>query len=111
MLGVRAVLALSFEQIHRWNLIGMGILPLRLPDGLGPDELALGSGDVIEIAADPARVDPRCEIGVVVKRKDGQQTNLVATAAMETNAEVEILRAGGILPLILNKAVRKASTE
>ncbi len=109
LLGTRAVLALSFERIHRWNLIGMGILPLRLPDGFGPDELALRSGDVIEIAADPARVDPRCEIGVVVKRKDGQKTKLVATAAIETNAEVEILRAGGILPLILNKAFRKAS--
>ncbi|SCB28104.1 aconitate hydratase AcnA [Rhizobium hainanense] len=106
LLGVRAVLALSFERIHRWNLIGMGILPLRLPDGFGPDELALVSGDVIEIAADAARVDPRCQIGVVVKRKDGQQTQLVATAAIETSAEVEILRAGGILPLILHNALQ-----
>ncbi|MBB5577605.1 MULTISPECIES: aconitate hydratase AcnA [Rhizobium] len=111
LLGARAVLALSFERIHRWNLIGMGVLPLRLPEGFGPDELALKSGDLIVITADPAHIDPRCEIKVVVKRKDGLETNLVATAAIETTAEVEILRAGGILPLILNKAVRKASVQ
>src|SRR5204862_1792520 len=51
LLGIRAVLASSFERIHRSNLVGMGILPLRLPEGWGPTELALRPGDRIEVDA------------------------------------------------------------
>ncbi|UWU25354.1 aconitate hydratase AcnA (plasmid) [Rhizobium sp. CB3060] len=106
LLGVRAVLALSFERIHRWNLIGMGILPLRLPEAFGPADLAFAAEDLVEVSADPARIEPRCKVGVVVKRATGQKISLTATAAIETNAEVDILRAGGILPLILRNAMQ-----
>ncbi|MDF3606696.1 aconitate hydratase AcnA [Paracoccus sp. DMF-8] len=105
LLGVRAVLALSFERIHRWNLIGMGVLPLRLPEGFGPMELALAPGDVVEMHAAPETIHPRCAVPVTIRRANGAVVEFAATAAIETNAEVGILRAGGILPMILRDAL------
>ena len=64
LLGARAVLAASFERIHRANLIGMGVLPLRLPQGVTPQTLALTVHDMVEIDADPARITPRGEVPV-----------------------------------------------
>ncbi len=103
LLGARAVLAASFERIHRWNLIGMGILPLRLPEGHGPKELALGVDDIIAITADPAEIGPRSLVSVSIRRPRGEVIAFEAIAAIETNAEANILRAGGILPMILRK--------
>jgi aconitate hydratase len=91
LLGVRAVLALSFERIHRSNLIGMGILPLQLSA-----PLSIARGETVDIQADPARPSPGIRVPVIVR---GQQVD--ATAAVETALEVAILRAGGILPYIL----------
>ncbi|MET0535970.1 MAG: aconitate hydratase AcnA [Steroidobacter sp.] len=101
LLGVRAVLALSFERIHRSNLIGMGILPLHLPAHLSPTELALASGDTLEI--DARHVTPGAAISISIRRKNGDVTSLNAHAAVETALETELLRAGGILPYILNR--------
>lgn len=101
LLGARAVLALSFERIHRSNLIGMGILPLRLPPEYGPEALALKPDDEIEIIAEVELIEPRCPIVVNIKRSGGDEIVLTASAAIETRAEVDILKAGGILPLIL----------
>ncbi|RFB83170.1 aconitate hydratase 1 [Rhizobium leguminosarum bv. trifolii] len=101
LLGVRAVLAQSFERIHRSNLIGMGILPLRLPCEYGPASLKLTPDDLIEIAAEDHLVAPRSSVSVTIFRAGGGQISFAATAAIETTAEVEILKAGGILPLIL----------
>ncbi|MBB3979134.1 aconitate hydratase [Rhizobium azooxidifex] len=101
LLGVRAVLALSFERIHRSNLIGIGILPMRLPPQYGPAALGLEVGDILEIEADESLIAPRCPVNVTIRRADGTIHEFVATAAIETMAEVENLRAGGILPRIL----------
>ncbi|WP_234844140.1 hypothetical protein [Sinorhizobium meliloti] len=105
LLGALAVLAVSFERIHRSNLIGMGILPMRLPHSLGLSELALKSGDLIEIRADAGLIDPRCPVDVVIRRSEGEVTTFKAIAAIETAAEVEMLKAGGILPLMLQNLV------
>jgi aconitate hydratase len=105
LLGVRAVLALSFERIHRSNLIGMGILPLRLPAGTGPDALVLVSGDRIEIDADAARLAPRGPVPVRVLRADGSTLAIAATAAVETEFELDLLRAGGVIPRILQRCL------
>jgi aconitate hydratase len=105
LLGARAVLAVSFERIHRSNLIGMGILPMRLPPDFGPDRLALRPGDLIEIQADADRIAPRCPVDVVIRRCAGKTTTLTAMAAIETAAEVEMLKAGGILPLMLQNII------
>jgi len=106
LLGIRAVLAMSFERIHRSNLIGMGILPLRLPDGASPAELAIAPGDRIEVNADAALLAPRCEIAVRLLRQDGRVDEISARAAVETQLEVELLRRGGVIPFILQNTMQ-----
>jgi len=101
LLGIRAVLALSFERIHRSNLIGMGILPLRLPAGLGPDALQLQPGDRIEIQAPANAIRPRCEVPVRIHRQHGPAQVFAARAAVETQLEVDLLAVGGVIPAIL----------
>ncbi|RCS22089.1 aconitate hydratase AcnA [Phyllobacterium salinisoli] len=105
LLGVRAVLASSFERIHRSNLIGMGILPLRLPAEFGPDRLNLKPGDIVSIAADPATISPRCAVPVTIRRENGDSFRFEVSAAIETNVEIRTLKAGGILPLILKRVL------
>jgi aconitate hydratase len=104
LLGVRAVLALGFERIHRSNLIGMGVLPLRLPPQWSPVRLALTPNDIIQIDASVERIEPRGRIPVCIERQAGRIA-LEATLAVETSSEVELLVAGGILPLILARAM------
>ena len=106
LLGIRAVLASSFERIHRSNLVGMGILPLRL-DG----ELRVEAGDRIEIDAAPDKLRPRAPIAVTLVRKDGSRQPIPATAAVETQFEVELLRDGGVLPHILLNATRNLNPQ
>ncbi|MHB8814411.1 MAG: aconitate hydratase AcnA [Steroidobacteraceae bacterium] len=104
LLGVRAVLALGFERIHRSNLIGMGVLPLRLPAEWSLARLALAPDDTIRIDAPAERIKPRGPIRVCIEREVGNIT-FDATLAVETSSEVELLVAGGILPLILARAM------
>jgi aconitate hydratase len=107
LLGIRSVLAVSFERIHRSNLIGMGILPLRLPAGANPATLNVQPGDRIEIDARPELLQPRCPIDVRIVRADGKVDVLVATAAVETQLETTLLRHGGVIPYILQKTIRE----
>jgi len=100
LLGIRAVLAVSFERIHRSNLIGMGILPIRLAQ-----PLQLSPGERIEIDAAPAAMTPRGELPVRVLRAGGRVEPLAALAAVETQLEVELLRAGGVIPYILHRTM------
>jgi aconitate hydratase len=109
LLGVRAVLALSFERIHRSNLLGMGILPLQLPDGLGPSALALQPGDVLEINARPEHLAPRASVPVVHLRRGETLQRFLATAQIETALELEFLRNGGMLPHIIERALAHPS--
>jgi aconitate hydratase len=106
LLGVRAVLALSFERIHRSNLIGMGIIPLQLPAQFTAAKLALTARDTLEIKADPAVLSPGARVPVSVHRAgdaDATSIDFMATAAVETALEVELLVEGGILPYILRR--------
>jgi len=107
LLGIRAVLAVSFERIHRSNLIGMGILPLRLPAGVSPQTLQLQPGDRIEIDAMHEAISPRCPIPVRVIRADGKVETYTAIAAVETQLEVDLLRDGGVIPAILKKTIAR----
>jgi aconitate hydratase len=102
LLGVRAVLAVSFERIHRSNLIGMGILPLILPDELHPDELALTACDRIFINADPTQLEPRARVAVEIRKKE-VTLRFNASAAVETKLEASVLRAGGMIPHMMSQ--------
>ncbi len=108
LLGIRAVLAVSYERIHRSNLIGMGILPLLLPEGMSPASLAIRPGDRLEIDADAARMAPRCTVPVTLRRADGQVQSFEARAAVETQLEVGQLRDGGVIPSILKQTIAAA---
>ena len=105
LLGIRAVLAVSFERIHRSNLIGMGILPLRLPPGVNPESLNIQPGDTVEVEARAEALAPRCAVAVRINRASGRIDALEATAAIETQLEVQLLRAGGVIPSILRKTI------
>ena len=108
LLGVRAVLAASFERIHRTNLVGMGILPVRLPPGVHPDTLALAPGDRVEVDAPVERLAPRAAIAFAIRRADGSRVAFTGTAAVETRLECRLLAEGGILPHILRRFMAAA---
>ncbi|HJV24054.1 MAG TPA: aconitate hydratase AcnA [Aromatoleum sp.] len=108
LLGVRAVLASSFERIHRSNLIGMGILPLRLPAEAHPNALKLLPGDRIEVDVSATRLAPRSRVPVRVLKKDGGVEDIECIVAVETQLEVELLRNGGVIPTILKKHLQEA---
>ena len=97
MLGVRAVLACSFERIHRSNLIGMGILPVQLT--AGPLEVQVG--DRIQVVAEPDQLAPRAQMSVACLKANGDVVPVEARLAVETQFEIELLRAGGVIPRIL----------
>ena len=107
LLGVTAVLARSFERIHRSNLIGMGILPLRIISAdRHPNRLDVKPDDLIEIDAPAASLSPRCHIPVAIRRSSGAIDRIETIAAIETNLEVELLRVGGVIPSVLHRALK-----
>lgn len=110
LLGIRAVLAASFERIHRSNLIGMGILPLRFASGTHPDTLELEPGDRLEVDAPIERITPRCTVPVRLLRADGRMENIDVRAAVETQLECRLLRAGGVIALILQQNLANAKS-
>jgi aconitate hydratase len=107
LVNAHAILAVGFERIHRSNLIGMGVLPIKLPAGVTPASLALRVEDRIEVDAPEESFRPRVPIPIRVVRPDGTVVSFTATAAVETSLEVAQLRAGGIIPYILQRAMAR----
>ncbi|WP_225216869.1 aconitate hydratase AcnA [Arthrobacter pullicola] len=105
LLGVRAVLAGSFERIHRSNLIGMGILPLTVTAEAGAKLRAMRPGDTLEIQAGAEDLAPRAGIPVILHTADGHREEFTATAAVETGLDVSLLRAGGVIPSLLRQTM------
>jgi aconitate hydratase len=103
LLGVRAVLARSFERIHRSNLIGMGILPLGLPQGFHPASLALRPGDRIELTVDFGHLAPQAEIPIRLVRASGEVVQIPTRLLIETSLDGRMLAAGGLIPLVLER--------
>ena len=103
LLGVRAVLAASFERIHRTNLVGMGILPLVLPSEVRASLGEITATDRFLVDVDAARLAPGIGVRVRHERADGSGANLTLVAAVETSVEVELLRSGGVIPMILRR--------
>ncbi|SFV00380.1 aconitate hydratase AcnA [Pseudoduganella namucuonensis] len=105
LLGVRAVLAVSFERIHRSNLIGMGILPLLVPPGALSGDKALQALDRIVVEAPAGSLRPRQAVRVEVWRADGAVETVGAVAAVETLLETRLLADGGVMPSILKRTL------
>ncbi len=112
LLGARAVLANSFERIQRTNLACMGVLPLQMPAGWRPETLAPRPGDTIGLVRDPVRLHPCCTVRVAVRRASGEAGPVgEAVALLDTEREVDLIRAGGIIPLILARALSAQGTS
>jgi aconitate hydratase len=105
LLGVRAVIAASFERIHRSNLIGMGILPLVMPADMREKLLGLVPGDRIGLDAREELIQPRAGIAAAIVRADGSREAFTATAAVETGLECRLLAVGGVIPMILRRTL------
>jgi aconitate hydratase len=103
LLGVKAVIAKSFERIHRANLVGMGVLPMCFMPGQGADELGLDGTETFAIPGLDDNVKPQQELEVVATKADGTVVRFVAIARMDTPVEVEYYRNGGILQTVLRK--------
>jgi aconitate hydratase len=103
--GVRAVIAESFERIHRSNLVGMGILPLKFIEGQNAESLGLKGDEVYDIEG-VTTVQPKQVLNVKAKRADGSVVEFQATALLNTDVEVNYYRNGGILHTVLRNLVR-----
>ena len=101
LLGVRAVIAESYERIHRSNLIGMGVLPLQFPDGEGAESLGLTGEERISVA----ELDPETatEIGVTAEREGGEPVTFTADVRLDTANERKYFQHGGILHRVLRE--------
>ncbi len=111
LLGVRAVIAESFERIHRSNLIGMGVLPLVFPAGESRKTLALQGDERIDVRLPEGQdqIRPRQELELVVHRADGSDTSMRVLSRLDTENEIAYFRSGGILQYVLNNLVQAAA--
>jgi aconitate hydratase len=103
LLGVRAVIAESFERIHRSNLIGMGILPLQYADGQNRTTLGLTGEETFTIAGISANVQPRMLLEISAKASNGSTRTFGALVRIDTPDEAEYYRHGGILQYVLRQ--------
>ncbi len=103
LLGVRAVIAESFERIHRSNLVGMGVLPLQFESGTNRKTLALDGTELFDIGGLEGTLAPRMTLTCTITRGDGQRETIKLTSRLDTTQEVEYFRHGGLL----NFAIRQ----
>lgn len=104
--GVKAVIAESFERIHRSNLVGMGVLPLRFAEGQNAESLGLDGSEVFNIEGLSDAVQPKSEITVKAQKPDGKIIEFKATVLLNTDVEVNYYRNGGILHTVLRNLVK-----
>ncbi len=102
LLGIRAVVARSFERIHRSNLVGMGVLPLQFKGSDSWQSLGLLGDEVIDVAPD-AGLTPQSDAKLRIIRADGSRQELLVTLRIDTPIEVDYYRHGGILPYVLRQ--------
>jgi aconitate hydratase len=106
LLGVRAVIAESFERIHRSNLVGMGVLPIQLPDGVKVDSLGLTGNEQVDIPG-LATMTPKGMIEITI-HKNGQAQKVKGQVRIDTPNELKYFRSGGILPFMLDRLAGQA---
>ncbi|HET7457327.1 MAG TPA: aconitate hydratase AcnA [Gemmatimonadaceae bacterium] len=107
LLGVRAVIAESFERIHRSNLVGMGVLPLEFTNGDTRQSLGLTGFETFEIEGMSNDMKPRQQLTVVARAPDGGQKRFSALSRIDTPEEMSYYKHGGILPYVLRQLVGK----
>ena len=108
LLGVKAVVAQSFERIHRSNLVGMGVLPLQFPDGVSAQTLGLDGTETYDITGLGESIQPRQDVTLTITRKDGSKIQQPVKLRIDTPIEVDYYRHGGILPFVLRQLIAEA---
>jgi aconitate hydratase len=104
--GVKAVIAESFERIHRSNLVGMGILPLKFMEGQNVESLGLTGEEVFDIVGLSDKMQPKSIVTVRAKKPDGTIVEFSTIALLNTEVEVNYYRNGGILHTVLRNLVK-----
>ncbi len=111
LLGVRAVIAESYERIHRSNLVGMGVLPLQFKPGENVASLGLTGAETFDIVGIAAGLQPGREVTIHARRDDGTALTFAALARLDTPVEVEYYRNGGVLHTILRRMLRSQPAQ
>ena len=103
LLGVKAVIAASFERIHRSNLVGMGVLPLQFPEGTTAQSLGLDGSEKFSITGLSDAIKPGEQVTLQIESKDGQKRSVPVKLRIDTPIEIDYYRHGGILPFVLRQ--------
>jgi aconitate hydratase len=108
LLGVRAVIAESFERIHRSNLVGMGVLPCQFKEGASAKSLGLDGTEIYDLTGLAGSIHPRQDLTLVIHRAGGGTVRAPVTLRIDTPIEVDYYLHGGILPYVLRQLIRRA---
>ncbi len=107
LLGVKAVVAASFERIHRSNLVGMGVLPLQFLDGVTAQSLGLDGSQTFSIGGLSDAIHPGQRLTLEIQSKDGEKRYVPVKLRIDTPIEIDYYRHGGILPFVLRQLVAR----
>ncbi len=108
LLGAKAVIVESFERIHRSNLVGMGVLPLQMPEGTDRKTLKLDGSETFDITGVASGIKPRMTVTLTIHRADGKADTVPLLCRIDTLDEVEYFKHGGILPYVLRHLLKAA---
>ena len=108
LLGVKAVIAESFERIHRSNLVGMGVLPLQFKPGESVKSLGLTGREVFDIEGLQGIAGPGGEAAIIARRENGSEVRFQALIRLDTEIDVTYFRSGGIMNAVLLDMLRNA---
>ncbi|NCU20353.1 aconitate hydratase, partial [Candidatus Falkowbacteria bacterium] len=106
LLGVKAVIAESFERIHRSNLIGMGVIPFEFTEGMTRKSLGLTGDETVTIEGLEGEIKPLSLVPCTIRRADGRETVITLRARIDTEVEIEYLRNGGVLHYVLRNLAK-----
>jgi len=109
LLGVKAVIAKSFERIHRSNLVGMGVLPCQFKGSDSVTSLCITGEETFDITGIESHIEPQMDVTLTIHRKDGTVKSVPVLLRIDTPIEVDYYRNGGILPFVLRELVSKAA--
>jgi aconitate hydratase len=108
LLGVKVVVAQSFERIHRSNLVGMGVLPLQFKEGTTAQSLRLDGTEIYDVVGLGSDIKPQQDLILRITRRDGTVENVSVRCRIDTPIEIEYYQHGGILPFVLRQLVAQA---
>jgi aconitate hydratase len=109
LLGVKAVIARSFERIHRSNLVGMGVLPCQFKGADSAESLGIRGDETFDVVGLEGGIRPQMDVTLVIRRKDGSEKKVPVLLRIDTPIEVDYYLHGGILPFVLRELVSKAA--